>query len=117
MIDCLLAHFREKVFKDKPFLLSEIGAGAVYGCRDELETFWSEQYQARYLDVLTRRVTADDQIAGLSIWQFHDCRTYASGHALGRPRSFNNKGSFDEFRRPKLAAAVVERNFNQVQTS
>lgn len=110
-IDRLLAHFEANGVAHKPFILSEIGAGAIYGCRDELETFWSEQYQARYLDILTRRVVADDDIAGLAIWQFHDCRTYASGHALGRPRAFNNKGSFDEYRRPKLAAAVVERNF------
>jgi beta-glucuronidase len=110
-IDRLLAHFEANGIAHKPFILSEIGAGAIYGCRDELETFWSEQYQARYLDILTKRVTSDDRIAGLSIWQFQDCRTYASGHALGRPRSFNNKGSFDEYRRPKLGAAVVEQNF------
>ena len=41
--------------------------------------------------------------AGLAIWQYCDCRTYASGRALHRPRAFNNKGTLDEYRRPKLA--------------
>jgi beta-glucuronidase len=53
----------------------------------------------------------DPEIAGVSLWQFCDCRTFASSRALGRPRTFNNKGTFDEYRRPKQAAQVVRRWF------
>ncbi|MCC5788093.1 MAG: beta-galactosidase [Opitutales bacterium] len=110
-IDRLLAHFKKEGVAHKPFLLSEIGAGAIYGWRDELEAHWSEQYQASYLDLVTKRVLRDPSICGVALWQFCDGRTYADTRALGRPRAFNNKGSFDEYRRPKLAAAVVRQNF------
>lgn len=110
-IDRLKAHFKKEGVSDKPFLISEIGAGAIYGWRDELESHWSEQYQAQYLDLVTRRVIRDEEICGVALWQFCDGRTYADTRALGRPRAFNNKGSFDEYRRPKLAASVVQRNF------
>ena len=30
-----------------------------------------------------------------------------------RPRAFNNKGLFDEYRRPKLAFDVVSKHFNK----
>ena len=54
---------------------------------------------------------ANDGIAGVAIWQFSDCRTYSSALALGRPRTFNNKGSLDEYRRPKQAVQVVKAIF------
>ncbi len=95
----------------KPFLLSEIGAAALYGWRDPLRAHYTEEYQAEYLDVVCREVMANDAIAGVSLWQFCDCRTYAGALALGRPRTFNNKGTFDEYRRPKQAAQVVKRIF------
>ncbi|MCH8475314.1 MAG: beta-galactosidase [Opitutales bacterium] len=110
-IDRLQTHFKKEGIAHKPFLISEIGAGAIYGWRDELEAHWSEQYQANYLDIVTRRVVRDPSICGVALWQFCDGRTYADTRALGRPRAFNNKGSFDEYRRPKLAASVVRQNF------
>lgn len=113
LIDRLLAHLAAAGQGDKPFIISEMGAGAIYGWRDELEAHWSEQYQAAYLDILCRRVVSDPRIAGLAIWQFCDCRTYSDGHALGRPRSFNNKGTFDEYRRPKMAAETVRKVFTK----
>jgi len=30
---------------------------------------------------------------------------------MRRPRTYNNKGTFDEYRRPKLAAAAVRAAF------
>ncbi|MCC5840913.1 MAG: beta-galactosidase [Opitutales bacterium] len=111
LIDRLLDHFAKQGFEDKPFIISEMGAGAIYGWRDPLEAHWSEEYQMAYLETLARRVVDDDRIAGVAIWQFCDGRTYASGYALGRPRAFNNKGTFDEYRRPKMAAAAVRAIF------
>jgi len=96
---------------DKPFILSEIGAAALYGWRDQLHAHYSEEYQAEYLETVCREVVANDRITGVSLWQFCDCRTYANAHALGRPRTFNNKGTFDEYRRPKQAAQVVKQIF------
>lgn len=94
--------------RDKPLLISEIGAGAIYGWHDTLNAFWTEEYQARVLRRVCEEIVARDEICGVAIWQFMDCRTYCTARALGRPRAFNNKGVLDEYRRPKLAYAVVK---------
>ena len=100
-------------FDDKPFIISEVGAGAIYGWRDRLRAHWSEEYQADYLDEVLTYFDETPRIAGIALWQFIDCRTYSSSRALGRPRAFNNKGLFDEYRRPKLAFDVVSKHFNK----
>ncbi len=112
-LDRLLAHLAQAGQGDKPLLISEIGAGAIYGWRDPLKAHWSEEYQADYLRATCERVVADDRIAGVALWQFCDGRTYASARALGRPRGFNNKGTFDEYRRPKMAAQAVRGVFRR----
>lgn len=48
--------------------------------------------------------------AGVYIWQFCDIRISEEWWG-GRPRTMNNKGVFDEYRRPKLCAAVVREMF------
>lgn len=97
--------------KDKPFILSEIGAGAIYGWRDPLNGPWTEVYQAELLKIVCKEVIGNKDIAGISIWQFFDGRTYNCGRALGRPRAFNNKGMLDEYRRPKLSYSCVKELF------
>ena len=94
-------------------IMSEVGAGAIYGFHDRFRTFWTEEYQADLLEEILKYFFSRDRIAGISLWQFIDCRTYASAYALSRPRSFNNKGIFDEYRRAKLAAEVVTRFFHE----
>jgi beta-glucuronidase len=101
----------ERGHGNKPFIISEIGAAALYGWRDALHAHYSEEYQAEYLETVCREVMANDGIAGVALWQFCDCRTYSGALALGRPRTFNNKGTFDEYRRPKQAAQVVRSIF------
>ena len=103
----------ESGFDDKPFIISEVGAGAIYGWRDRLRAHWSEEYQADFLDEVLTYFNETPRIAGIALWQFIDCRTYSSSRALGRPRAFNNKGLFDEYRRPKLAFDVVSKHFNK----
>lgn len=113
LLDRLLASFRERGFGHKPVIISEMGAGAIYGWRDSLNAHWTEDYQADYLAEVCGRIVENDDFAGVSLWQFCDCRTYASGHALKRPRAFNNKGTLDEYRRPKLAYKVVKGLFKR----
>jgi beta-glucuronidase len=47
-------------------------------------------------------------VVGVAIWQFCDVRVTRNwwGH---RPRTMNNKGVVDEFRRPKLSYEVVKK--------
>lgn len=101
----------EKGFRDKPLLISEIGCEGLYGWHDPHRDFFSEEYQAQYLAEACRQALALERCCGIALWQFCDGRTYGGGRALGRPRTFNNKGTLDEYRRPKLAYAAVREIF------
>jgi beta-glucuronidase len=115
-IDRIVAYVDE-AHAEKPLIIAEIGAGAIYGWRDWNEARWTEQYQARLLEKVIHHLFVDrDRAAGLAIWQFCDCRTpEAVQKILGRPRGFNNKGVVDEYRRPKQAYPVVRRMFRTLK--
>ena len=110
-IDKVKEYVKKVGFSDKPFILSEIGAGAIYGWHDQLNSHWTEEYQADYLEEVCNITVNGDSVSGLAIWHFADCRTYNSCKALFRPRAFNNKGIMDEYRRPKSAYKVVSKIF------
>ncbi len=95
---------------EKPFLVTEVGAGAVYGYRTPDRVKWSEEYQAEALERQLEAVFAQEGCCGVYIWQFCDCRVCGSWFA-NRPRTMNNKGIVDEYRRPKLAWETVKRIF------
>ncbi len=101
---------------DRPIIHSEIGGGAIYGCRDAHGERWSEQYQARLLDEVIRQLFVNRERAiGVSIWQFCDVRTSTHARmAMIRPRCFNNKGIVDEYRRPKLAWDGIRRLYREL---
>ena len=96
----------------KPFLVTEIGAGAVYGYRTPDQVKWSEEYQRWALDRQLRAVLSHEDVSGVYVWQFCDCRVCDSWFG-GRPRTMNNKGIVDEYRRPKLAYETVKRIFEE----
>ena len=96
----------------KPFLVTEIGAGAVYGYRTPDQVKWSEEYQRWALDRQLKAVLSHEDTSGVYIWQFCDCRVCDSWFG-GRPRTMNNKGIVDEYRRPKLAYETVKRIFEE----
>lgn len=97
----------------KPLIIAEIGAGAIPGWRDWNEARWTEQYQARLLESVIRHLFSDsERAAGVSLWLFNDFRTTEmTSRLLNRPRSYNDKGIVDEYRRPKLGYEVVKRHF------
>lgn len=95
----------------KPFLVTEIGAGAIYGYRSQTLCKWSEEYQARALENQIRAVLDHEGISGIYIWQFCDIRV--SDEWFGtRPRTMNNKGIVDEYRRRKMSYDVVKRLYH-----
>ncbi|XP_065839952.1 beta-glucuronidase-like [Oscarella lobularis] len=93
--------------KGKPFIKSEIGAGAIPGWQDTVNTYWTVTYQGQVLELVTKTVVSNSTITGVSLWQFYDARTR---DGIGRPRAFNNKGTFDEYRRPKIPAYTAVRD-------
>ena len=92
----------------KPFLVTEIGAGAIYGYRAPYKPKWSEEYQAETLEKQITAVMAQPGCCGMYIWQFCDVRVSREWFS-SRPRSMNNKGIVDEYRRRKLSYDVVKR--------
>ena len=98
----------------KPMIISEFGGAALYGYRDPAHVKWSEERQADILDESLGYYMNCPDISGVYIWQFADCRvTEEGGWFLTRSRTRNNKGIFDEYRRPKLALDVVKRHFKK----
>lgn len=95
----------------KPFLVTEIGAGAIYGYRTPTQCKWSEEYQAKALEDQITAVLGHENISGIYIWQFCDIRV-SEEWFYNRPRTMNNKGIVDEYRRHKLSYEVVKRLFH-----
>lgn len=101
-----------KDVRTKPFIVSEIGGGAIYGCRQRQASKWSEDYQAMLMEQILGTILPHKDIAGLALWQFMDCRV-TDDWSMSRPRTYNNKGTLDEYRRPKLAYDVVKRHMHE----
>ncbi|QGA55331.1 glycoside hydrolase family 2 protein [Sulfolobus sp. E5-1-F] len=96
-----------KKFPEKPILITEFGADAIYGLHSDPPQMWSEEYQAemirRYIEALKEK----DYVIGFHIWNFADFRTPQNpGRTI-----LNRKGIFTRDRQPKLAAKVVEELF------
>lgn len=95
----------------KPVIVSEFGAGAVYGYRDRGRRKWSEERQADLIRENLEVYREDHRLTGVFIWQFADCKVTEEEWFKTRPRSYNNKGVVDEYRRPKEAYEVVKELF------
>ena len=96
---------------DKPLIISEIGAGAVYGYHDPIgEAKWSEERQCTILREQITTVLGHPECSGIFIWQFADVRV-DEGWAMGRPRTHNNKGVVNEYRQPKMSFRLVKELF------
>lgn len=112
MRECFDAMNREDL-RDKPVIVSEIGAEGLYGWRDPHHDFFTEEYQAEYLKRACEAALSHPRCSGIALWQFTDVRTYGGGRSMKRPRAFNNKGTLDEYRRPKAAYQAVRAVFRQ----
>ena len=91
----------------KPFLITEIGAGAIYGYRNPYDAKWTEEYQAKTLREQLTACLMHPGCSGVYIWQFCDVRI-SDEWWYSRPRTMNNKGVVDEYRRHKLSYDVVK---------
>ena len=94
----------------KPVLISEIGAGGIYGNHDPAMPKWSEERQAEIVRRQIDAVLSHPACSGIFLWQFADTRVDESW-AEKRPGCLNNKGVVDSYRRPKLAYAAVKQAF------
>lgn len=96
--------------RKKPFLITEIGAGGIYGYRNPYHSKWTEEYQAKTLTEQVKAVMDYQDCCGVYIWQFCDIRVSEEWFGT-RPRTMNNKGVVDEYRRRKLCYDGVKHIF------
>ena len=109
-IDSLMEYVVKTGNGNKPFIVSEIGAGAIYGYRTDSQCKWSEERQASIIDTQLSVALSNKDVTGVFVWQFCDVRVDESWFG-SRPRCENNKGIVDEYRRKKLAFETVKRHF------
>ncbi len=97
--------------ENKPIIISEIGAGAIYGYRTNTRCKWSEERQADILNEQISTVLSNPECNGILLWQFADCRVDEEW-SMARPKTQNNKGIVDMYRREKLGYEIVKKFFN-----
>lgn len=109
----LLEHMRKVHGHSKPILVTEMGGCAIYGQHDEAAAQWTEEFQAGYLAKVIDTVTASPEIAGITLWQMNDAKSYHRTGSMIRckPLSQNLAGVYDQYRRPKLAVEIVKNKF------
>ena len=97
----------------KPIIFSEFGAGAIAGYHDPFgKAKWSEERQCDILDEQLRAILSMERVTGSYIWQFADVLV-AEYWAHSRQKTVNNKGVFDQYRRPKMSFRVVKERFGE----
>jgi beta-glucuronidase len=99
--------------KGKPIIISEFGGGAIYGTHSPTRCKWSEERQYDILKNTLSIYLNRSEICGTYIWQFADCRVTDEVWGIQRPRTMNNKGVVDEYRRPKLSYSIVKELFGE----
>ncbi len=104
---------KETIGDTKPYIVSEFGAGAVYGNRSDTCARWTEERQEQILDSVLDRYLASNELSGLFIWQFSDCRVTEEEWFMVRPLTRNNKGIVDGYRRKKLAYNTVKKHYSK----
>lgn len=100
------ARRRELGMEDKPVIMSEFGAAALFGNHTFDNIPWTEEYQAELFSHCLRLFRDDPMMRGCFPWQFCDIRTSKQA-GLNRARGFNNKGILNEYRKPKAAYGAI----------
>ena len=99
----------------KPFLITETGAGAIYGSPHiPFQGKWSEDTRLMPLKNSWRRFSGRRAAAAFISGSSATATCVTAGSAAGE--NMNNKGIVDEYRRPKLAYETVKRMFGSVDT-
>ncbi len=110
-LDELIGKREKEGMKGKPLIISEFGAGAIPGYHDPVRRAkWSEERQCDILSSQLSVILSHPRVAGAFIWQFCDVRVDEE-KAMVRPRSINDKGAVDDYRRPKLVVQTIARHF------
>ena len=114
IIEKLNKKLKKERLSDTPVLVTETGAGAIYGDRSLEDRKWSENTQARILKDNISTLLAREDVAGVFVWQFCDIRCQTRDWER-RPGTFNNKGVMDRFRRPKMGYYTIKELYGSLE--
>ncbi len=106
----------QKLYPDKPLIVSESGCGGVAGRRDPLNASPNtEDFQDEYLRDILTCLWANPHCSGYAIWQMNDGRTRERFWQKDCSAMFGGSvaGCFDEMRRPKKSVATVKEFFGK----
>ena len=99
---------RELGFEKKPVIMSGFGAGAAKGYHTFDDVKWTEEYQAKLLEIALLTFHDCPFIIGSYVSQFCDS---VSGKDITRVGTLNNKGILSGYREPKLAFNSVKEKY------
>ncbi|KAF1974629.1 hypothetical protein BU23DRAFT_531633 [Bimuria novae-zelandiae CBS 107.79] len=91
----------------KPIIMTEYGADTIAGLHSAGVTPWSEEFQAKLLDLYHRVFDRVDAVIGEQVWNFADFQTSLLVFRVDG----NKKGIFTRDRRPKAAAQVLRQRW------
>lgn len=136
-----------EAYPNKPFVVSETGAGGLYEWSDnetslnltEENAKWTQWYQTEVIAADVDVALAHPNISGITLWHFFDFKAndgdtskcgpceYIDGSdpptcayinvSCGRPTGANHKGVVDFWRREKQAYHVVAQKYNASLTA
>ncbi|MFX1446342.1 MAG: beta-glucuronidase [Promethearchaeota archaeon] len=96
----------------KPIILTEFGADAIPGWHSQPPEMFSEEYQVDFLKKYIELINSKPYVIGQHIWNMCDFKTPQGIHRVG---AYNYKGVFTRDRRPKMAAHLLKKLWNQKQ--
>ena len=99
---------KELGFEKKPVIMSEFGAAAAYGYHTFDDVKWTEEYQAKLLEIALQTFHDCPYMIGSYIWQFCDT---VSDKDINKVGNLNNKGILSGYREPKLAYNSVKAKY------
>jgi len=87
----------------KPMIMTEYGADTIAGYHSVWDQPWTEEYQAKMLDVYHRVFDRVATMVGEQVWNFADFQTSSGFFRVDG----NKKGAFTRDRKPKAAAHAL----------
>jgi beta-glucuronidase len=102
-----------KTTYDKPLIVSEFGAGAVYGRRGDDETRFSEEYQAAVFKHQIEALQKIPSLAGMTPWVLMDFRSPRRWLA-GTQDFYNRKGVISDRGQRKQAFYALQKFYEQM---
>lgn len=110
-----LERTRWQIPYNKPVIVSEFGGGAKYGLRGDVNTRWTEEFQADIYQKTLVMLNDIEGFAGVSPWILMDFRSPRRMHGFYQ-NDFNRKGILSEKGEQKLAFGVLKAFYDKKQS-